>query len=331
MTHKDWPSFVNVSSCVARALGTSAECIVNDWSEATPGGNILIISSVRDETFLRAERLLDGGARAVLYGTTEGRSNLCGHSIEIARRMPIVAVSDYVRRRLEGISLRVSGTIHHGVELVQQEPDPSMLSQAKRAVGGRKALLTVAANMPRKGIDILLKAYAIVEKAMPDGSFLILHSTASGCVDVDATAKELGLRNFWSTGRFGAMTEEELAALYKVSAIYVQSSLAEGFGLPVLEALRYNRPSVAVDAPPFNEIIQDGRTGILVPCIGTRHGDSGGAIDFEMHLYRPEDMAEAIVGALREPGRIDAMESQIVQDKHRWDSRRLYARFLDYF
>jgi len=52
----------------------------------------------------------------------------------------------------------------------------------------------------------------------------------------------------------GWVTAEQLEALFAVAALYVCPSLAEGFGLPVLDALRRHVPVVANDIPVLREV-----------------------------------------------------------------------------
>ena len=61
----------------------------------------------------------------------------------------------------------------------------------------------------------------------------------------------------------GFVPDEEMPAYYSICDVYVSSSLMEGFGLPLAEALACETPVVAVDAGAAAEVIGPG--GILVP------------------------------------------------------------------
>lgn len=50
---------------------------------------------------------------------------------------------------------------------------------------------------------------------------------------------------------------ETLAAMYQAATVYVQPSLYEGFGLPVLEAMQYRTPVVAANTSSLKEITKE--------------------------------------------------------------------------
>ncbi len=56
-----------------------------------------------------------------------------------------------------------------------------------------------------------------------------------------------------------------LAALHDDADAVVYPSRWEGFGLSLLEALHHGLPVLVTDGDPMNELVQDGRTGLLVP------------------------------------------------------------------
>jgi len=66
----------------------------------------------------------------------------------------------------------------------------------------------------------------------------------------------------YGRGKFGYMTDEQVTALYCASDAFLCPSKAEGFGLPVLEAMTCGTPVIASDATSLPEVVGDG--GILV-------------------------------------------------------------------
>jgi glycosyltransferase involved in cell wall biosynthesis len=70
--------------------------------------------------------------------------------------------------------------------------------------------------------------------------------------DVEAlAASRKGVR--W----IGVVEEADLPALYRAAAFLVYPSLAEGFGLPVAEAMACGTPVIASNIPVFDEVAGD--------------------------------------------------------------------------
>lgn len=67
------------------------------------------------------------------------------------------------------------------------------------------------------------------------------------------------------TIRHGTVPREELVRMYQESDVAVLPSKWEGLGLTFLEAMGCGLPIITVDAPPMNEFVVDGETGILCP------------------------------------------------------------------
>ena len=59
----------------------------------------------------------------------------------------------------------------------------------------------------------------------------------------------------------GYVSDDELSALYANACIVVVPSYYEGFGLPLLEAMKFGKPLVVRDASSLTEIVGD--AGIL--------------------------------------------------------------------
>ncbi|MHB8340811.1 MAG: glycosyltransferase family 4 protein, partial [Mycobacteriales bacterium] len=123
-------------------------------------------------------------------------------------------------------------------------------------------LLSFATLEPRKGLDVALAALAAApEVTLP---LVVAGQTGWGGVDLAGEARRLGL----ATGRLrvlGRLGDADLAvALSRASAVVVPSR-AEGFGLPVLEAMAHGVPVLTSDAPALVEV---GAGATLVTPVG---------------------------------------------------------------
>ena len=178
----------------------------------------------------------------------------------------LVVHSRWIRRQALASGLRASrvGVVPLGVDHAIFRP-----GAAPRATGGRFRLLFVGAPVPRKGFDILLDAYlaafrrgdpvTLVIKANPDDVFYAgaeLRRELRGAMS-ETTAPEIVFID-----RF--LTPRALAALYRSADAAVFPYRAEGFCLPILEAMACGCPVVV---PRFGAALDlcSEKTAFFVP------------------------------------------------------------------
>jgi glycosyltransferase involved in cell wall biosynthesis len=112
-------------------------------------------------------------------------------------------------------------------------------------------ILSVGTLEPRKGLAALIQSLA--EPGSVDLPLLIAGPDGWGGVDVAAIAAEAGLPE----GRvrtLGFLADADLAVVLDRAAVFVFPSIAEGFGLPVIEAFHFGTPVVHSDEPAVLEI-----------------------------------------------------------------------------
>ncbi|WP_406688805.1 glycosyltransferase family 1 protein [Saccharopolyspora sp. ID03-671] len=119
-------------------------------------------------------------------------------------------------------------------------------------------LLAIGTVEPRKGYQHLIRALA--EPNAPDLPLLIVGRPGWGDLDLPALADELGYRGLRV---LTDVTDAELAAVLRRAMALVVPSLAEGFGLPLLEGMALGVPVVHADAPALSEVA--GGAGVEVP------------------------------------------------------------------
>ena len=149
---------------------------------------------------------------------------------------------------------------------------------------GRQILLSVGNRMPHKNFRGLLDALALIPATQRPLTVI------AGSSLPDPLSPSVARRGLLSDVVLpGWVSANQLEALYQVADLYVCPSLAEGFGLPILDALRRGVRVVANDIPVLREVGAD----------SVAYADATNST----HL------ASTIANALRSPARDDDREA----------------------
>lgn len=177
-----------------------------------------------------------------------------------------LAVSHQIRRSLEegGVATNRSRTLYSGLDL----SDASLQGSGAEVRAGLEIpqngflLGTVANLFPRKGYEVMLRAFRDVLAVVPNVSYLIV---GSGKHEYEKTlrsyAKSLGIDQQVHFVGFQKSIYPYLDAI----DLYVHPSLMEGFGIAVIEAMVMGKAVVASAVGGLPEILSSGETGLLVP------------------------------------------------------------------
>ncbi len=146
--------------------------------------------------------------------------------------------------------------VYLGVDPVMSpRADPAADAVIERLLGPRLSsridLLHVGSTIPRKRIDVLLRVFAAVRHEHPEarlvrigGPFTEAQGRLMRELRIDDSAVVV----------LPYLDRSQLAAVYRRAALVLQPSDAEGFGLPVAEAMASAVPVVATDLPVLREI-----------------------------------------------------------------------------
>jgi glycosyltransferase involved in cell wall biosynthesis len=154
--------------------------------------------------------------------------------------VPTEAVAKELAEHVAGSApVRVVG---HGVPAALAVEPLDADAVARRLELPPRYVLAVGTLEPRKGIDVLIAAMDLPEA--PDLPVLLVGATGWGEVDVSSKrVRSLGL-----------LTDAELAVVLHRATLLALPSRAEGFGLPLLEAMAAGVPVVHSDAPALIEV-----------------------------------------------------------------------------
>jgi glycosyltransferase involved in cell wall biosynthesis len=111
-------------------------------------------------------------------------------------------------------------------------------------------LLHVGSTISRKRIDLLLEVFGHLRTLQP---YAVLYRVGGPFTDAQkGLAERLGIAPHIRVLPF--ISHQQLAALYRRVALVLLPSGAEGFGLPVVEALACGTPVLASDLPVLREV-----------------------------------------------------------------------------
>jgi glycosyltransferase involved in cell wall biosynthesis len=171
-----------------------------------------------------------------------------------------IAVSDAVRAsmRRSALGRRLSGrvdVVRNGIDIrrvVTHAAEP-----LREPLGG-VTFGTVANLRYPKGVDVLIRAAALVQRERPEAVCVVVGRGAerAGLVELaarcGADVRLLGLR-------------PDARAIIRNLDVFALPSRIEGLPVALLEAMALCRPIVATAVGGTPEVIDDGETGVLVP------------------------------------------------------------------
>ncbi len=134
---------------------------------------------------------------------------------------------------------------------------------------------------PVKGVDVLMKAFAVVRKKFPEARLIL-----SGRWQMPGPPSAWGLETDRTNDGVewaGPADAEQVRKFYEQSDIFIMPSYFETFGISLAEAMAAGMACVVSKAGGLAEIVEDGVSGIFVP------------------PGNPEAMAAAIIRLLENP------------------------------
>ena len=238
---------------VAHLRGASGLHIHGLWEQSTSAG----VSAARElgvpyvlsaHGMLEPWALASKGLKKMLYAMLVERGNVGG-----AACLHALTKAEANQYRAFGSRCPIA-IIPNGVD-IPEDLDASLFVQSFPAVKGKRIVLFLARLHPKKGLDLLLEAWALLAPIFPDAHLVIAGPDSEGMQDrlAGLVARD-GLKDsVLFTGMLGGpMKWSALAA----AEAFVLPSKSEGLSVSILEAMGVGLPVVVTTACNLPEVEQ---------------------------------------------------------------------------
>ena len=188
-------------------------------------------------------------------------------------------------------------------------PNPSPFMPSAVSPLTEKRVIAVARYSHEKGIDLLLEAWAQVEKKTKDWRLEVFGD--GDTTAFNAMIDKLGIdrRRCQLNGRTADIEQE-----YLKSSIAVCSSRFEGFGMVIIEAMACGLAVASFDCPwGPRSIIKDGEDGLLV-----ENGNVG-------------ELADALVTLIQDSAKRESIAKYAIQNVKRFQMDRIAEQWRELF
>ena len=214
--------------------------------------------------------------------------------------------SETERRHAEEAGVRAPGLVVPlavDAELYERAHDMPRLLDRHPELGSRELVTFLGRLSAKKGLDLLVDAFARVAAARPNAHLVIAGPDDEGLGEaLAARVERLGLRDRVS---FVGIVTDEKPALLQRSRVFVLPSEDENFAVTVVEAMAAATPVVVTEGVAIHDEVRDARAGLVVD-------------------RSPEAIAEGVLRVLadeREAAALGAGGRELVRSSFSWNRR----------
>ncbi len=209
----------------------------------------------------------------------------------ISRMDAVISTTPLAAQQIADVVPKITRVIPHGVNTHAFVPPLDQLAAWQGSgLPGRYGIGVFGRVRHQKGIHIFVPALMALLPKYPDFTAVI----CGLCKPEDEAYKAELVRQIEAAGlskRFvwlGQVPAEDLALWYQRVSITVACPLNEGFGLTPIEGMACGSAVVASSTGAFEEIVEEGKTGHLIPT----HDVPSLMVALEKLLCQPERIAQ---------------------------------------
>jgi glycosyltransferase involved in cell wall biosynthesis len=171
------------------------------------------------------------------------------------------------------------------LDALEDLPSPGSFTAKFPAVTGKRIVLFLSRLHEKKGLDLLIPAFAAVRRGIPD-LHLVIAGPDDGALERTRTAvREHGIEG--DVTFTGMLKGEDKLAAFAAASIFTLPSYSENFGIAVVEAMAAGLPAIITDQVNIHRDIA-GHGALVVPC-------------------RAQPLAQALADLAGDPVRAQAM------------------------
>ena len=243
------PHILHTHTAKAGAVGRVAAALAGDARPAlvvhTFHGHVFrgYFGSIQSGGFLRIERRLAAVSDALVAVSPEVRDDLVRLGVAPADRIAVIRL---------GLDLDAR---------VFAEPKAREEIRAEFGIPTQAFVVGWFGRMTEiKRADDLLRAFALLRARRGEGELLLVGDGPLAS-DLDRLGAELGIESHVHFAGFRA----DVGRLYAATDVVALTSANEGTPVTLIEALAASRPVVSTDVGGVVDVVDDGRSGFLVP------------------------------------------------------------------
>lgn len=163
---------------------------------------------------------------------------------------------------------------------------------------------------PVYNVPCAIRAFAKVRQHLPEAHMYVLGG-GSLTDSIHALVKQLGLDS--SIDLLGYVPPKRVQEIYSQASVFVNSSNVDNVPIAILEAFSSGLPVVTTNAGGIPYMVEDGRTGLLVP------------------MNDPEALAARMIEVVQTPGLARSLRENGFRELQRYDWPHVYELLRHYY